>query len=238
VKTRELILTRCLWSAFLAPSICLAASFDCSRASTGVERLICTNAELSQLDDVLAEAYRNARVRSPNTTQLAREQKQWLTRRNACGDNVDCIRTAYEARIKGLGPANRSPETAREFDGSWTCSSSTRSEFHDLRLEVRNGEVIELRASSVLVRGKDGADSYICEFSTKEMPKLRRRVEGDSLVLEGRDFDDKETICTAKIASKQRTLHLEFHGCSSLCPENYQALNGWILLRGTNKCRR
>jgi uncharacterized protein len=37
-----------------------AASFDCGKATSEVEKLICGNEELSRLDDSLSEAYQEA----------------------------------------------------------------------------------------------------------------------------------------------------------------------------------
>src|SRR5258708_8081724 len=107
MRKRDLILSSCVWCAVSVPSISLAASFDCSQASTRVERLICASADLSRLDDVLAEAYKDARGRSSNAARLGREQRQWLVRRDACGEDVACIRTAYEARLKALRTEDR-----------------------------------------------------------------------------------------------------------------------------------
>ena len=107
MRKRDLILSSCVWCAVSVPSISLAASFDCSQASTSVERLICASADLSRLDDVLAEAYKDARGRSSNAARRGREQRQWLVRRDACGEDVACIRTAYEARLKALRTEDR-----------------------------------------------------------------------------------------------------------------------------------
>jgi uncharacterized protein len=38
----------------------LAASFDCNKATTWVERSVCSDAELSKLDEQLAKAYHDA----------------------------------------------------------------------------------------------------------------------------------------------------------------------------------
>jgi uncharacterized protein/ssDNA-binding Zn-finger/Zn-ribbon topoisomerase 1 len=75
-----------------------AASFDCKKASTSVEKLICTDPKLSELDTDLAQAYRGAVKVSPDVKV---GQKQWLKERNACVD-VTCLKTAYENRINNL----------------------------------------------------------------------------------------------------------------------------------------
>jgi uncharacterized protein YecT (DUF1311 family) len=56
-------------------------SFDCTKAVTSVERLICKNAELSFLDNQMAEAYQTVlRNASPERKAIIqRQQAQWLS---------------------------------------------------------------------------------------------------------------------------------------------------------------
>ena len=80
-----------------------AASFDCSKAKTRVEKLICLDDELSKLDETLNEAYIQALNRADIKQQTIESQRQWLKNaRNVC-QNAECIKNAYETRIKELG---------------------------------------------------------------------------------------------------------------------------------------
>ena len=80
-----------------------AASFDCGKASTKVEKFVCGNAELSRLDEDLSNAYHQALQRDDVKRSAIEGQRQWLkNERNACAD-VECIKEAYERRIKELG---------------------------------------------------------------------------------------------------------------------------------------
>ena len=79
-----------------------AASFDCRKARTKIEKLICSNDELSKLDEFLSEMYLRALNRDDIKQQTIESQRQWLKyQRNACHDAV-CIKSAYETRIKEL----------------------------------------------------------------------------------------------------------------------------------------
>jgi uncharacterized protein YecT (DUF1311 family) len=80
-----------------------AASFDCAKAGTKVEKLICANDELSKLDEALAAAYADA-LKSTDPDSLKAEQKAWLKVRNACTDTT-CVRQTYEARLVVLRPS-------------------------------------------------------------------------------------------------------------------------------------
>jgi uncharacterized protein len=86
--------------AFLAISQVQAASFDCAKARTKIEKLICANEELSKLDEALAAAYAVA-LKSPDPTILKAEHQAWLKLRSTCMD-VTCIKRAYENRLRAV----------------------------------------------------------------------------------------------------------------------------------------
>lgn len=78
-------------------------SFDCTKASTGPERLICSNKELSEADVTLAQAYRVALNASSDKDALKNSQIAWRkSERDACSD-VQCMLTAYQNRLMQLG---------------------------------------------------------------------------------------------------------------------------------------
>ncbi len=80
-----------------------AASFDCSKAASEVEKLICGNEELSRLDESLNESYLKALERPDIRKQMIESQRQWLkNQRNAC-KNAEYLKKAYQTRIKELG---------------------------------------------------------------------------------------------------------------------------------------
>ncbi len=89
---------------YLAIGQVQAASFDCAKAGTTVEKLICGNSELSKLDDQLAAAYADT-LKSPDPASLKAEQKVWLKVRNRCSD-VACIQAAYRQRTGALSQAS------------------------------------------------------------------------------------------------------------------------------------
>ena len=73
-----------------------AASFDCNKARSHVEKMICSDRELSELDEHLGRYYEGARMTLQGSEACFKtDQMQWLKSvRNACGDNT-CLRTAY-----------------------------------------------------------------------------------------------------------------------------------------------
>ena len=79
-----------------------AASFDCEKAATEVERLVCGSEELSKLDESLNKAYLKALERTDIEGQTIKSQRQWLKNERYACHNAVCLKKAYEARIKEL----------------------------------------------------------------------------------------------------------------------------------------
>ena len=82
-----------------------AASFDCKKAATAIEKLTCSDAGLSELDGKLADAYRRALAIVAHPDALKAEQRTWLTAERAKCADVACLREAYQRRIIALGNA-------------------------------------------------------------------------------------------------------------------------------------
>lgn len=66
-----------------------SASFDCQKAKSVNERLICEDAELSKLDDELAFAYKEALRKSSNPKELVANQRDaWRHREKECSSKA------------------------------------------------------------------------------------------------------------------------------------------------------
>jgi uncharacterized protein len=79
-----------------------AASFDCSKASSRPEKIVCSNPQVSAADERCAELYRLSLKRSSDGEILKKEQREWIkSQRDLCGDGT-CMQRAYEARIAVL----------------------------------------------------------------------------------------------------------------------------------------
>lgn len=79
-------------------------SFDCNKATTKTEQLICGDAALARLDRDLASAYNRSRQQWPAETQHSERQSQldWISERNACASSThaqDCIKSSYQRRL-------------------------------------------------------------------------------------------------------------------------------------------
>ena len=78
-------------------------SFDCAKASTNAEKLVCSDNELANLDNELASTYSKVRnsLDSAGKKQLTSEQKAWLATYNQCADK-ECVRQKLQERIQIL----------------------------------------------------------------------------------------------------------------------------------------
>ena len=92
------LLASLLWSAAAA-----AASFPCEKAQSRIEKAICADAEVSQLDEYLGRYYHAARdALRESAACLAADQRQWLgSVRNACQDAA-CLKKVYLERLGEL----------------------------------------------------------------------------------------------------------------------------------------
>ena len=78
-----------------------AASFDCIKAQSEVERMICGSADLSGLDDQLGKAWTQHLRNNAFKDQFRRTQRRWIEQRNQCKDAA-CLRQAYLARLEQM----------------------------------------------------------------------------------------------------------------------------------------
>ena len=77
------------------------ASFDCTKAQSNVEKMICSDVELSALDDNLSKAFKEALKSTEDKDQLKKEQFLWMKERNQCKDNA-CTQKSYKSRTAEL----------------------------------------------------------------------------------------------------------------------------------------
>jgi len=82
----------------LAANTACAASYDCDKASTKVEKMICTDPELSKMDEKLGSSYHDALKTVSNPFALRLQQRKWMKLRNQCTDK-SCLEAAYQGRI-------------------------------------------------------------------------------------------------------------------------------------------
>jgi uncharacterized protein len=117
--TLRLRLLATMFLVFASPPM-LAASFDCAKAQSKVEKLICGNPAISELDGRLGKVYQGVleKVKPEEKQALANEQKHWLSQaRNVCAKET-CLKHAYWSRLAALETyfEPRSPLYKKESD--------------------------------------------------------------------------------------------------------------------------
>ncbi len=115
-------------SGLLLADATLATSFDCSKATSKVEKLICDNKGLSRLDDDLDATYKALLQDSTQGESIKHQQRIWLKGRNDCPD-VTCIKNSYLTQLALL---KATPNL--EYDGK----RNTRSYVSDPSAMERN----------------------------------------------------------------------------------------------------
>lgn len=120
----------------------LAASFDCKKATTTAEKMICSNTSLSRLDEELAKVYLQTLASVPDHEILKREQRDWVKKkRNQC-TSVDCLSSNYRIRITALTKAltaHGNTTTASEISGTWQELKPAAG--GPIRMTINNGEL-------------------------------------------------------------------------------------------------
>lgn len=105
----------------LIPPQSLAASFDCAKASTILEKLICSDKELNALDDALGKAYWNTLDKATDRDALKSDQRAWLrSTLRPCGTDKACLMPAYKKRIAALAEWQEAVSFDIELYGTYT----------------------------------------------------------------------------------------------------------------------
>ncbi len=121
-----------LLAVFIA-SMSFAASFECARASTKVEKLICSDPERSKSDEDLTVSYVRVLKSALDPEAIKNQQRKWLSEvRNHC-DEVACLREAYASRIKQLasiGKRKTLAVVAQSTTDFWVTNGSVNAVAH------------------------------------------------------------------------------------------------------------
>lgn len=84
------------------------ASFDCAKAASAPEKAICSDRELASLDSSVARSYRSFRQEAVKVgnkdldKQLQSQQKAWLSQRNSCNADTQCLKKSMNDRLETL----------------------------------------------------------------------------------------------------------------------------------------
>ena len=184
-----------------------AASFDCTKASTFVEKAICSDTELSKLDDLLMNSYKKTLTNVSNTEKLKSGQRAWLSNtRNKCPDN-ECIKDAYSKRIADINgiAASRNPVSDKVIKnagslwaGEWNRIDHSKHEEADMTITKNTSQGFEfsLIAFSGGNSGQlDGTASFVANFAS---------------------YQDSELGCIVEFRMKNKCIAITTEDCSGI----------------------
>jgi uncharacterized protein len=239
IKRSGWVTATLLGSLALVPSA-QAASFDCSKATSMVEKTICSSKKISSLDEKLAAAYQQSLATGSNKELLKRQQREWLIMRNTCGDGK-CIEEAYLNRLRQIGfPESK---TSSVFSGQWhiaLCDKSVSEEcggFTVYLIQVGDkicgdylfatpggGRLNEGAPRSIIgtVAESNIANVVITSGRNDAVLKVRAAVDGDTLnweVIEEvkHGMEDESALVLEKGKLKRETENAGFRTAFSAC---------------------
>lgn len=197
-----------------------AASFDCTKAATAVEKMICSDNELSALDSKLADTYRNGLRTAQRPEPIKDDQKAWLRMtRNRCS-TVDCLQNAYKQRLQILTDITKTaPQSVPErILGDYkktvpVCLVADNAQGYTCEGTAENR--ISLKPSSTFAVAVEISliffNAHTCEFSADGL------WNGKTLVATSREFaDDKPCIVTLSFSGNAVTSKAT-DGCQTYC---------------------
>lgn len=111
--------------ALIASGYGHSASFNCNKARSQNEHLICADSELSQLDDELGVVYAAAKLNATNKKAFQdRTVSEWRRRERECHGEKHCLLNWYSDRLGELSGMQRISgkiysRTAEMVNGDW-----------------------------------------------------------------------------------------------------------------------
>ena len=168
-----------------------AASFDCGKASTPVEKTICSDERLSNLDSDLGRAYKAALQNSANPANLKAEQKNWVAQRNRCTD-MTCLASAYQARLVALNAPQQASTSGATVSGTYKATG---------------GELLVAQQSASIIRFNLSA---IYKMNTGDIEGVAN-INGNHAVFLSNDESDYG-ICRVEFIFKDRAVKINKKG--------------------------
>jgi uncharacterized protein len=171
-----------------------AASFNCAKAASQKEKLICADPALSRLDDDLGSAFARASTRVGANNLVRAWQRDWLRSRDVddCADAA-CLRTLWSARIAQLDASNGSPWNGR-YERFY--NNKVDKNTAELTLVALAGGKVSVAGNAISIRsiGSDGSPNV----NIGEVGDLAR-MEGNQLVLDADECHVEMTLKATRL---------------------------------------
>jgi len=187
----------------LLSSPAAAASFDCAKAATAVEKIVCADKGISALDDELNRLYQQRLAVALDQEGMKSMQRNWLKALGERCKDADCVKMDYDIQVETLkGPVSEefsfNYKTPVEKRISVTGQSKEGFNFRLTQTDVDDGRVVCAYPAS------DDAPPLPAKYDGKGKATFHSKATGCSL-----DFNIKhDKITSISLVSK---------GCDDLC---------------------
>jgi uncharacterized protein len=147
-----------------------AQSFDCAKAQSAVEKMICADQQLRELDEHLGRYYAAARgVLGTGASCLQSDQSQWLKLKRAGCRDAACLKTLYLDRLAELDPLQPGATAIKNIELPpapalmWVIGPAA-----DKVAAPANPKVIAFEETGTLLDEVSGGDGFILQTETGE----------------------------------------------------------------------
>lgn len=175
-----------------ASATALAASFECGKARSKTEKLICSDAEVSALDETLNVAYKRAIDRVADKPGLRQSQRDWLASYSLTECSTPaCLREAFAERIAVLDDVAEPDVAASKWSGKFVRYWKGKEDRHTASIAL-----LGLRSGRLYVSGAAlwlGPNASEGQVNTGDITGYSKLVSPDGTALV--DVDG----CTAQL---------------------------------------
>lgn len=197
--------------AVLFSSASVAAGFDCKKARSVTEKLICSDSDLSALDEALQAEYKKVLHLGLDNHFIKKWQRDWLRNNSYC-DDKECIKEAWSARYELLKEISAPDgETGRYWRDD--CCKGIYKGFDETLY------IVGLTKNRIHVSGSAfwaGPNAHMGQINVGNLEGIAVIKDGQATYVDGYD-DIDETGCKVDMKFEKDVLFVEDHGgCGGL----------------------
>ncbi|GEM_PF-1751314 len=188
--------------AACVPFAAQAASFDCAKASTAVEKAVCAEAQLNDADARLGRLYSKLYSKTNGTADkdsLKETQRAWLQQRARCDNPTNpagmnaCLLEVYQQRIQALEAGQ--PSVGGRLWQFTTPLTESGSAYRFVLRGAMENEVAHIKQIDISNNGGKSILQSITEYGGQPLDTQTLDVDGGSgFMIEDVNFDGYKDI--------------------------------------------
>jgi len=174
-----------------------AASFNCHKASTPVEKMICANSTLSGMDDYMNLIYSQLKT----NRAFQNEQLSWLKQRNTCASD-SCLIESYQSHLRDISKTKYAANISGNlstFNGHWLDTNSKQTSGSTLTISKANTQQFNF-----LIRANAGGNTGEIEGQANVIGTLAFFSDDNNETLS----DSPTASCTLMFELKNKKIKL------------------------------